>query len=305
MTYVSINPQSTAAPHYADNGRLNPQTGNDMLIWYMLAAASVIGLLLLGVFAYAAMKILAYRRDLKENAQELALVCAAAGIADTPEGDFAASGMEEAGENPGFGKETELMDAGKIDFAALQARNKDIRGWLACSGIPVNNPVVQERDNAYYLRHSFMKKENRAGCLFMDYRNESFEDRNVVIYGHNTTDRTMFGSLKDVLEDSFWEKKGAGRIDLIDTDNCLRTYQIFSFYVVENEDYYISTSFESGEAYEAFLRTITDRSRRDCGVTLTEEDHILTLSTCYGRVGTERRLAVHAKEVKTQILLFQ
>ena len=64
----------------ADIDSLNPQTGNDMAVWYLLAALSVAGLLLLGVLSCSLIKILAYNRDLRENEQELAQVCAAAGI---------------------------------------------------------------------------------------------------------------------------------------------------------------------------------------------------------------------------------
>lgn len=282
----------------AGRDSLNPQTGNDMAVWYMLAAASVIGLLLIGVLVCSCMKIHAYNRSLKENEQELAQICAVAGTADAVEGGFTASGEERGGcgrDGKGGMNEEEGL---QVDFAALQERNEDIRGWLVCSGLAVNNPVVQAQDNSYYLRHSFMEKENRAGCIFMDYRNVSFEDQNVVIYGHNTTDGSMFGSLKEVLEDSFWEEKESGLIYLADTDNRLRVYQIFSFYVVENETYYITTAFESGEAYESFLKTIKGRSRRECGVAVTKEDHILTLSTCYGRAGSKKRLAIHAREVE-------
>lgn len=336
MTYVSVDAQR--AETVSDMGTvsidsLNPQTGNDMQVWYMLAIAAVIGLFLLvvlicipvkirvynrnlkkskrklaqlcavadiiGVFlflvlVYSFMKIWVYNRELKENEQELTQLCSVAGVMNTIEGSL---GAPEKEKTVGINEEAALH----INFAALSERNKDIRGWLICNDRIVNNPVVQANDNSYYLRHSFMNRENRAGCIFMDYRNTSFEDKNVVIYGHNTTDRTMFGSLKDILEDSFWEEKERDRIYLVDTDNCLRVYQIFSCYVVENETYYITTSFESGEAYEDFLRTIKERSQRECSVDVTKEDNILTLSTCYGRAGTKKRLAIHAKEVNRTV----
>lgn len=336
MTYVSVDAQR--AETVSDMGTvsidsLNPQTGNDMQVWYMLAIAAVIGLFLLvvlvcipvkirvynrnlkkskrklaqlcavadiiGVFlflvlVYSFMKIWVYNRELKENEQELTQLCSVAGVMNTIEGSL---GAPEKEKTVGINEEAALH----INFAALSERNKDIRGWLICNDRIVNNPVVQANDNSYYLRHSFMNRENRAGCIFMDYRNTSFEDKNVVIYGHNTTDRTMFGSLKDILEDSFWEEKERDRIYLVDTDNCLRVYQIFSCYVVENETYYITTSFDSGEAYEDFLRTIKERSQRECSVDVTKEDNILTLSTCYGRAGTKKRLAIHAKEVNRTV----
>lgn len=282
MTQVSAKVQSAETVQNVnrrDADSLNPQTGNDMLVWVLLASGSALGLLFLGVLIFSCLKILAYNRDLKESKQEMVEICAAAGSADTMEGSFPAAGTE----------------ALRIDFPVLMACNEDIRGWIVCNGGIVNYPVVQAGDNAYYLRHSFMKKKNRAGCIFMDYRNASFDGKNVVIYGHNTTDGTMFGSLKDVLEDSFWENEGRNLIYLSDTENCLRMYEIFSCYVVENETYYITTAFKNDETYESFLETIKGRSQRECDVDVTAEDKILTLSTCYGRAGSKKRLVVHAK----------
>ncbi len=280
---------------------LNPQTGNDMAVWVALALASVFGLLFLGVLVFSCIKILAYNRDLKESKQELTEIYAAAGIADKAEGSFLVAGTEKTiVADDQIEKEAAAATDGEslcIDFENLLERNEDIRGWLVCNGGIVNYPVVQAGDNDYYLRHSFLNRVNRAGCIFMDYRNASFEGRNVVIYGHNNTDRTMFGSLKDVFEDSFWEEEGRDLVYLADTENRLRIYQIFSCYVTENETFYITTSFADDETYESFLETINDRSQRECGVDVTGEDKILTLSTCYGKSRAKKRLVVHAKEV--------
>lgn len=286
----SIDADGADASDNRKTGVLNPQTGNDMPIWYMLTAVSLIGLLFLGVLVYSWMKIRAYQADLRSGTEELEEIIVKAGIAEeTADDDIPAERDEQTSSLP--------IEFGTIDFEALSEINEDIKGWIVCNGCIVNNPVVQTQDNSYYLQRSFMRKENRAGCIFMDYRNESFEDKNVVIYGHNTTDRTMFGSLKDVLKDEFWTEKGRDRIYLVDTDNSLRIYQIFSYYVVENEDYYITTSFHSEEDYDRFLKTIKARSQGECNVTVTKEDKILTLSTCYGTAGAKKRLAVHAKEI--------
>ncbi len=276
---------------------INPQTGNDMPVWYMLMAVSLIGLVFLGVLVYSFMKIRAYQADLRNGTEELEEIIVKAGISEKTADTGVRKGQKER-KAPKEEADSLSVDLEKIDFEALLEINKDVEGWIVCNGCIVNNPIVQAQDNSYYLLHSFMKRENRAGCIFMDYRNESFEDKNVVIYGHNTTDRTMFGSLKDVLKDDFWAEKGRDKIYLVDTDNCLRIYQIFSYYVVENEDYYITTSFKDEEEYSQFLKTIKGRSQRKCGVAVTKEDKILTLSTCYGTAGAKKRLAIHAKEIQ-------
>lgn len=285
-----IDTDSVDASDNRNMAIMNPQTGNDMPVWYMLAVVSLIGLVFLGVLVYSCMKIRAYQEDLRSGTEELEEIIVKAGIAEKPADTGARTKPKKVSDD--LADELE-----EIDFEALLEINEDVEGWLVCNGRIVNNPVVQAQDNSYYLLHSFMKKENRAGCLFMDYRNESFEDKNVVIYGHNTTDRTMFGSLKDVLKEEFWEETGRDKIYLVDTDNCLRIYQIFSCYVVESEEYYITTSFKDEEEYSQFLKTIKDRSQRKCRVAVTKEDKILTLSTCYGAAGAKKRLAIHAKEI--------
>ena len=149
--------------------------------------------------------------------------------------------------------------------------------------------------HASFLNHSFKRSKNAAGCIFMDYRNESFEDQNVVIYGHNMADRTMFGVLKDVFRDEFWERKDSDIILIYETDHRLRKYKIFSYYTVEKEDYYITTSFWDDEEYAEFLSEIKKRSFRNLNVAVTADDHILTLSTCAGLSGTCGRRVIHAK----------
>lgn len=130
----------------------------------------------------------------------------------------------------------------------------------------------------------------------MDCRNESLDDRNVVIYGHNMLDRTMFGSLKDVFREQFWEKPEHDRIRITDQDQHIREYEIFSYYITGEENDYSTTSFSDAAAYAEFLREITARSFRKLPVTVTEDDHILTLSTCAGAAGTNKRRVIHAKK---------
>lgn len=242
----------------------------------MKAVYVVFMMLFAGIFLFSIMAVFSYHKDAGQNARETEEVIREV-TQRMPEGN---------------GDETAVQH---IDFAKLKQINADAIGWIVFNDPYVNNPLVQTHDNSYYLKHSFMKKENAAGCLFMDCRNESFDDRNVVIYGHNMLDRTMFGSLKDVFQEKFWEGSERDIIRITDTEQHLRKYKIFSYYIVEEEDYYITTSFPDAAAYAGFLREITARSFQKSDVTVTSDDHILTLSTCAGATGTNKRRVIHAK----------
>ena len=55
-----------------------------------------------------------------------------------------------------------------VDFERLQEENKDIIAWLYCPDTEINYPVVQSKDNEYYLRRLLDGTWNIAGTLFMD-----------------------------------------------------------------------------------------------------------------------------------------
>ena len=92
----------------------------------------------------------------------------------------------------------------QVDFAALQAINPDIVGWIYIEALDISYPVVQGEDNDFYLHRTFEKKDNFAGSIFVEYRNSGdFTDPNTIIYGHNMKNQSMFGKLKLLKE---WEE---------------------------------------------------------------------------------------------------
>lgn len=251
-------------------------------------------ILLSGILIFCGVGIFSYNRDARANKKEIEEVIREV-IEEPPQSDSKEN--KKGKENENGEKIGERAEEIQIDFGKLKELNADTAGWIMFNGQHVNYPLVQTGDNSYYLNHSFKGEKNAAGCLFVDCRNESFEDRNVVIYGHNMLDRTMFGSLKDVFQEEFWAEEGRDIIWIADTDRRLRKYKIFSYYIVEEEDYYITTSFPNDADYTGFLDVIKARSVQEPDVTVTANDHILTLSTCTGISGTGKRRVIHAKLV--------
>ena len=122
--------------------------------------------------------------------------------------------------------------------------------------------------------------------MFLDYRNDIYKDKNIVIYAHDRKDKTMFGTLKNVF------KKDNQLIKIYLKDKTY-TYQVFSTYTIKTEDYYITTDF-SNISFSNFIKTIKKRSNHNYNINVNNNDYILTLSTCYTK---DKKLVVHAKRI--------
>lgn len=184
----------------------------------------------------------------------------------------------------------------KIDFKALKETNNDTVGYIKVNNTNIDYVVVQTDNNNYYLNHNFNKEKNRAGWIFVDYRNKlDGSDKNIIIYGHNMKDGSMFETLSNVLQ-KWWYEDSNNYVLTFTTEKETKTYQVFSTYDIKPEDYYIKTSFKNDNEYSKFLKTIKSRSNHDYGIEVTKDDTILTLSSCLG--AGEKRVVLHAKEVK-------
>lgn len=87
--------------------------------------------------------------------------------------------------------------------------------WIQIPGIDVDYPVVHGEDNEYYLHHTFQKEANKAGSIFLDYRNRAdFTEQRVSIYGHNMKDGSMFSNLKKYQDSVLREESGTAYLYL-------------------------------------------------------------------------------------------
>lgn len=182
-----------------------------------------------------------------------------------------------------------------IDFELLKKQNSETVAWLKINNTKIEYPVVKTKNNDYYLTHSFDKSENSAGWIFADYKNKfDGKDKNIIVYGHNRRDGSMFGSLKNILS-SKWYNNEENRNIIFNVNGQNYTYRVFSVYQIEKEDYYIKTNFSSDNEYEKFLNTIRKRSVKDFKEDVSKDDTILTVSTCANN--NMYRVVLHAKKI--------
>ena len=102
----------------------------------------------------------------------------------------------------------------QVDFNKLEEINPDVIAWIEIPGLEISYPVVQGRDNDYYLHHLITGENHKSGSIFMDFHNqEDLSDRNTIIYGHNMKDGSMFGGLKKYRDPSFYEEHGGACLE--------------------------------------------------------------------------------------------
>lgn len=178
-----------------------------------------------------------------------------------------------------------------ISISDLKKQNSDTVAWLKVNNTNINYPVVKAQDNSKYLNTSFDNSYNSAGWIFMDYRNKlDGTDKNIIIYGHNRRDKSMFGTLYNTLKEE-WYNNETNKTILLITEKEVEIYEVFSVYEVKNEEYYITTNF-TDDSYKEFLETIKNRSIHDFNTKIDTSKNIITLSTCSGN--DKYRTVLHA-----------
>lgn len=175
----------------------------------------------------------------------------------------------------------------------IKGINSDYKFWLNVDNTLIDYPVVQTKDNEYYLHHDFKKQNSISGTLFVDYRND-LNDKNLIIYGHNMKNKTMFQTLSNFLKREFFDSNN--KIHIIQ-DGKEKTYEVFSVYVTTEAENYLTPKFNTDEEFQKYIETVKGTSMYKKDVQIAKDDNILTLATCSDAVG-DSRILVHAKLVK-------
>ncbi|MGL5314289.1 MAG: class B sortase, partial [Peptostreptococcaceae bacterium] len=165
---------------------------------------------------------------------------------------------------------------------SLQEKNSDIIGWIYIYGTKIDYPILQSKDNSYYLYRNVEKESSKYGSIFMDYRNtidelEVDNNSNIVLYGHKMKNKQMFGTLDKFSDKEYFNSRPTIAIILNDKEYY---FEAFSSYVTSKDDNYIETSFNSEEEFHTFVDKLSSKSHTKTDVNTSSLNKILTLSTC-------------------------
>ena len=182
-----------------------------------------------------------------------------------------------------------------VDFNDLKKINDDTVAYIKVNNTNIDYPIVKTSDNKFYLDHSYDKSYNKAGWVFMDYRNNNIHyDTNTIVYAHGRLDNTMFGSLRNVIKENWYTNSDNHIIKYSDL-NSSSLWQVFSVYKIKQTNDYLDINFSTKDDYISFIDLIKGRSVYDFNCDVNVGDKILTLSSCYDDIN---RVVLHAKLIK-------
>ena len=202
--------------------------------------------------------------------------------------------------------ETDPIQKKANRFEKLRAINPEIMGWLYIPNTTyIDYPVLEHKgDNAagqFYLWRDYTGASSNYGSLFIDYRCEdSIDSKNVIIHGHNMDNGMVFHQLLSYPDINFYRKAPIMQFDTPEYD---ADWKIISIYKtntlgIHGEFFnYLRGTFDSEEDFMDFVYNTMERSLIDTGVTVNENDQLLTLSTCSYEF-TEFRTVIVARRVR-------
>lgn len=175
------------------------------------------------------------------------------------------------------------------DLTELFAQNSDCIGWLCIPGTQIDYPVMHTPEEPQrYLRQSFYGAYSQSGVPFLDFRCD--ENSNLILYGHNMRNGTMFADLTGYTDANFAAEHPV--IELQTAAGLFR-YTVFAVAAVQKTDPWYDF-VEASDSAE-FDEQVADLLRKACyttGVIPAYGQQLFTLSTCYG--GGNGRLIVAA-----------
>ncbi len=191
-----------------------------------------------------------------------------------------------------------------IKLEELQEENPDIVAWLEILDTDISYPILQGKDNDYYMTHNYKKEYSKDGSLFLDKDyNWDIPSSNLLIYGHNNRgSNNMFCGLLDYKDEEFYNLHKKIRFTTNSEDaeyEILSVFQSRVYYKSEKNAfrYYYFINANNQKEFDEYVTNSKKASLYDTGVTAEYGDQLMTLSTCDFYV-EDGRLAVVAKKVK-------
>lgn len=204
-----------------------------------------------------------------------------------------ATSTNEASEEPIQLNNGEIVPFSQSILPEMQPlidRNTDTVGWVTIDGLNLDYVVVQGEDNEKYLYKDFDGNYAEAGTIFADQYcvlNPNIKCNNIILYGHNQMNGSMFGYLTKYKKDPMFVKEAP--IIKFNTNYNYYEFKIFACYIINTEEehdneplyrYHTYTSFNDSTSYDTFIDQTLKRSLITSDIDVSPDDLFITLSTC-------------------------
>ncbi len=190
-----------------------------------------------------------------------------------------------------------------IDFEYYQKKNPDIYAWIEIPGTDISYPVLQNKNDKYYLKRDWQKKKSTAGALFTEsaYNGKDFSDPATVIYGHRTIKGQLFGELQK-LYSSKQGLKDYNEIIIYLPDKTMH-YKVFAATPYSDVHILHNYDFSSKRQTKLFINSVFSSRSLDANYIKdnysSDKKGLLILSCCL-QGDNDKRFLVLAQLTKTE-----
>lgn len=162
------------------------------------------------------------------------------------------------------------------DINKLENEYEGATGYIDIPSTSISYPIMQGEDNSYYLKHLPNGDRNKMGSIFLDYRNNGFNDKNTIIYGHNFNNGTMFSDLLNYKSFEFY--KNHSNYKIYTSDKVIEV-AIFAVYIADATKDELPINFESTD-FDDYLDMVLESNLINSEVSIDSDDSLITLCTC-------------------------
>ena len=238
---------------------------------YVKPLLIVVFILLMGVFAYSAYRVTHTIHEYNESDRYYEQTRQSAVSKDPSAVSQGRTGSDKKDEK----LEYSPID---VDFDELLKSSPDIKGWLYSPDTKIDYPVVQGKDNSYYLHRLMDGTYNPSGTLFLDFRcGSDFSSKNNVVYGHHMQDGSMLASIVSYHDQAYYDEHPVMYLNTLDGDYRL---DIICGFVTWYDSRVYTFDFGSRTEASEWLDLMRSYSDFESDVEVGVDDRIITLSTC-------------------------
>ncbi len=187
------------------------------------------------------------------------------------------------------------------NLEALKAINEDIKGWIKIKDTVIDYPVLQSAkdDPEFYLYRNYKKAKSGFGSIFLEslcsIENPS---KNIIIYGHNMRDGSMFGNLLKYNDLDFYKSRPTIMFDTLIEKGDWKIISIFKTNTLKAQGEvfdFLKIDFEDSDSFLNYIYDVKVRSLINTPVDINKDDRLITLYTCSYELKEFRTIVVARK----------
>lgn len=179
----------------------------------------------------------------------------------------------------------------------LDKKNVDYIGAISIPSVNLNDALYRDPADDFYLTNDYEGNKSKSGELYLDRRSaENLLSTGALINGHAMSDKTKFGSIKELL-------KIENQPELFIWDEYSQTeykYKINAVSLIDNENSGFAFEFDSPEQRSIYYKQLYNSSIKKWEMPESDQP-VLILNTCSYIIDQGRYLVIATLEGEVDI----